>query len=151
MTERIPAWVQGYIGIPFLEKGRDRDGLDCWGLHMLLQREQFGHEFPDYQCYETVKAKADRAAIAEAYRRGRKADGWDVVLERERGKPLVFGAERIGDGVLMRIGGDPLHCGMVIGEGMMLHIDRGIDSCVQSYTGMAWSRRVLGIFRPRDR
>ena len=37
-----------YIGLPFKHHGRDRDGLDCWGLPMLYYREMLGVELQDW-------------------------------------------------------------------------------------------------------
>jgi cell wall-associated NlpC family hydrolase len=34
----IPAWAADYVGIPFREHGRSRDGADCWGLYWLSRR-----------------------------------------------------------------------------------------------------------------
>lgn len=41
-------WVADYISIPFVDGGRDRRGVDCWGLVQLVYRDRLGVELPDY-------------------------------------------------------------------------------------------------------
>ena len=41
-------WTSRYVGIPFVDGGRGIDGLDCWGLFLLVYLEQFGIELPSY-------------------------------------------------------------------------------------------------------
>ena len=61
--------IKKYLGVPFKDGGRDLDGLDCWGLFMLVMRE-FGHEVPDYKvsCFDTPGiGAAFRESIGQWY------------------------------------------------------------------------------------
>jgi cell wall-associated NlpC family hydrolase len=42
----VPGWVADNIGLPFVEAGRDRSGVDCWGLARLVWCEQGGCVVP---------------------------------------------------------------------------------------------------------
>lgn len=44
----INRWVGYYLGLPYKEKGRDRQGLDDWGLYRLVIAEQFGIALPSF-------------------------------------------------------------------------------------------------------
>lgn len=135
----IPDWVERYIGIPYVESGRDPaadGGLDCWGLLVLIWREQYGVDLPIYDGPHWAKG-ADRAAIAAAIR-----------AEQERYLDVAPGTEREGDGILLRLLGQPLHVGLVVAPGWMIHTHETAAVCVERYDGMAWARRVLGFRRP---
>jgi hypothetical protein len=55
------------------------------------------------------------------------------------------------DGVLLRIGGRPLHVGLMLDGTRFLHVDRGIETCVQEIDGIEWRDRVLGYYRLASR
>lgn len=40
-------WSTRYIGIPYRAGGRERDGLDCWGLIRLIYREERNTLLPE--------------------------------------------------------------------------------------------------------
>ena len=130
----LPDWVNAYIGLPFRAHGRDRDGVDCWGLVRLVLADQFGRRLPSY---------ADGYASVE--------DAKDIgrLIRGEMGPwhPVAPGAERPGDVVLMRLMNQPMHVGVVVAAGWMLHIEDGIDACLEPYDGAKWRRRVLGLYR----
>lgn len=131
----LPAWVADYVGLPFKEKGRDRSGVDCWGLVRLVLAERFGIEVPSY---------------VEEYGSTKERETIGAVIAREVQPPWVEvlpGQERPGDVVLMRRGRHPIHVGLVVAPGRMLHVEEGIEACVEDYRGLAWSRRVVGIWR----
>lgn len=132
----VPIWAGRYIGLPFLERGRDRGGLDCWGLVRLVMAEQFGRALPSFA--DGYKAVARAADVADVF--GRVLPLWD---------PVPAGGEEAGDVVVLRLRGAPMHVGMVLGDRQMLHVERGIDSAIESYAGPRWAERVYGFYRYR--
>lgn len=132
----IPAWVSDYVGLPWRGKGRDREGLDCYGILRLVLAERFAVALPSHDGvgFETGGDCTDLAAFLEA-----EAKAW---------RPLALDeAPRAGDGVLLRVRGHPIHVGVVVAPGWMLHIEHGIDSVVERYDGPRWAKRVIAIYR----
>lgn len=129
----VPEWVAEYVGLPFAEHGRERSGVDCWGLIRLVLAEQFGVGVPSYG--------GDYASTTDQDELGRLIRG-EMAPWRE-----VTGRERAGDGVLLRVRGQPIHVGLVIAPGWMLHVQRDIDSTLERYDGPRWAKRIIGIYR----
>jgi len=132
-----PSWVADYVGLPFKEHGRGRDGMDCWGLCRTVLAERFGLHLPAYvEGYASTEDAKDIARII----RGEMAP-W---------RPVPAGAERPGDVALIRMLNHPMHVGVVVARGWMLHIEEGIDACLERYDGSKWRRRLIGIYRHQD-
>ena len=135
-NDQIPYWCTQYIGLNFREGGRKRTGLDCYGLLRLVINERFGGNIPEYE--------------GIAYRGGDDADFLATLMdERIRlWTPIRIGDERPGDGILLRVMGRPIHVGIVIVQGLMLHIEKDCDSLIERYSnGSRWERRILGFYR----
>ncbi|MFQ5776364.1 MAG: NlpC/P60 family protein [Kiloniellaceae bacterium] len=129
-----PSWIDDYVGLPFQEHGRDRSGLDCWGLVRLVLAERFAVQVPSFgEVYERV---SDRETIAKL-----------VQAERLAWTAIVLGRERSGDVALLRLRGAPMHVGLVVAPPLMLHVERGIGSALASYRGLRWRSRLLGFYR----
>lgn len=133
----IPAWAAGYVGLPFAECGRDRAGLDCWGLVRLVLAEVFDVTVPSY--LGGYADTADRRAIADVI--ASALPEWIDVGARP---------ERPGDVVLFRVMGQPMHVGIIVAPGWMLHVERGIDSALDRLGGMRWGSRRIGLYRHED-
>ena len=132
-----PSWVADYVGLPFKEHGRDREGVDCYGLVRSILAERFGLRLPAYvEGYASTEDAEDIARII----RGEMAP-W---------REVSAGAERPGDVALIRMLNHPMHVGLVVANGWMLHIEDGIDACRERYDGAKWRRRLIGIYRHRD-
>ena len=41
-------WLNNYIGIPYKWGGRSRDAVDCYGLVVLIYKDKYGVELPDW-------------------------------------------------------------------------------------------------------
>jgi cell wall-associated NlpC family hydrolase len=123
-----------YVGLPWLERGRDRDGLDCWGLLALVYAERLGVLLPSYR--DDYQTTADTEAVAGLIEN--HIAPWH---------PVPLGEERVGDALLMSVGGRPRHVGVVVCPGLVLHIERRAGSLIESYHSMRLRRRVLGVYR----
>lgn len=133
----LPQWIGRYIDVPFKTHGRDKDGCDCWGLVRLVFKEQFDIDLPDHaEGYETATSLSsdDIGAVIAA----ESAARWRLI-----GKAQA----RVGDVIVLRTKGHPLHVGMIVGGGMMLHVIRGANSVVECYDGIRWKSRIYGFYR----
>jgi cell wall-associated NlpC family hydrolase len=131
----FPEWVNRFTDIPFRYAGRDFNGCDCWGLFQLVAREQFGIELPPYRGV-SWNPEGDDAAVAR-----------DAARHADRFTKVDPSDARAGDGLLLRVMGMPMHVGVVVCPGWMLHVETRCDSVLEQYDAMHWKNRVLGIYR----
>jgi hypothetical protein len=132
----IPAWAANYIGIPFLDRGRDRRGADCWGLVRLVYAERLGIILPALT-YSSLDQISETAA--------------DLVQERDesrRWQRLAMDETRIGDVHLFRASAvSPPHVGVAIARGSMLHTRKGSESCIERIDVPTLRSRHDGVYR----
>ncbi|MGH6937920.1 host specificity factor TipJ family phage tail protein [Hypericibacter sp.] len=127
-----PAWVAGYIGIPFVELGRDREGCDCWGLQRLVFNGRLGIELPSRDTEYRGARRRDIAANA-ALIKAHIDEDWQKVAEKPDDGNCPLDGIRLYDLLLIKKYGEPAHVGMVVARGQMLHIEQGVDSCVVEF------------------
>lgn len=135
----IPAWAAPYIGLPYVDKGRDRTGCDCWGGVRLVLGEVFGVELPDYaDSYTTAN---DGRSVAAAVAHGLET-GWQRVQTAQAGDLLI-----------LRIAGRPWHCALMVTPERFLHWLPPAPSGVQSFSlverldSPRWAKRLGGFWR----
>ena len=130
--------LSAWVGIPYADRGRARDGADCWGLACLVYADAMGITLPSY---------------ADEYRAiGERARGeLHGLIERHRGewREIAAGDEGGGDLVLLRVDGAVSHVGIVAAAGHMLTVRRGYSSAIELYRSRRWRSRVDGFVRYR--
>lgn len=127
-------WTNDYIRIPFKERGRERSGADCWGLARIIFSEQLGIDLPALVGYADTK---DRAHISEIIKT--EAITWEF---------LKSGSEKAFDIAVFKMLGQPMHVGVVVEPGLMIHCERGSGVYLTHYNKEnQWYRRLEGFFR----
>lgn len=127
---RLPppaGWAIPYVGIPFVDGGRDCSGLDCWGLVSTVYREVLGIDLPTYG---EISAH-DVARVTERIREDSAGAPWLPVM----------GAAQPFDVLVMR--GRPLHVGVMVDARHVLHVEVETASVivpVSSCSQVRWRR-----------
>jgi hypothetical protein len=125
-------WTNKYVGIDFVDKGRDLSGADCWGLGKLILEKEKNLIVPSYLDYiDTEDIKNINQLISQ-----HSVVDWIKVEE-----------EKEFDFVLMRMRGFPAHVGVVVKPGLMIHTEKGLNACLEDYKCSKWSRRIIGFYR----
>ena len=131
------SWTNAFVGIPWKEMGRDRDGVDCWGLFRLVYAEMFGIDVPSYtDSYHSPESNVEVGAL---------------IIDETAKDWIQVGNPCEGDGILFDVKGEPSHTAIFIRTGSMLHVRRGTGSCVECYDGPIWTPRFLGFYRHPSR
>lgn len=132
MSAVAPEWCNVFRRIPYVDLGRSRDGVDCYGLVLLVNREQFGRSLPDYAYRSSLDPSAVNATIST-----------HLPHDFRRVEEPVP-----GDLVMLQILGRPWHCGVYVAPGLMLHVIGHAVSGIDRLGSVRWHRRIRGYYRP---
>jgi hypothetical protein len=127
----MKTWWNDYISLKYLKKGRDKDGLDCWGLVKLIYKEQYNIELPSFsEDYEAEQQTKIEQLIALG------KEGWEKVE-----------SPTIGDVALLRVNGLFMHVGVVVSPNQFIHVSEHTDTTVERFDTGIWKHRVEGFYR----
>ncbi|MFA7279822.1 MAG: NlpC/P60 family protein [Sterolibacterium sp.] len=132
-------WVANYVGMPFVDGGRDRKGCDCWGLVRLIYQNELKIELPSYGEISAT----DLVSIRDAMVDGRhNVETWVPVV----GTPKEF------DVVVMAWAGRNFagHVGIAIDGLRLIHTEKGVDAAIVPMKHMSIKHRILGVYRHRS-
>jgi cell wall-associated NlpC family hydrolase len=131
------SWANAYVGIPFRERGRDRSGLDCWGLVRLVLAEQRGIALPSFASdYTGEDGREIAQLIAEHH-----GIGDEVPPSNEQPLDLALFRMPCAGGLL------PWHVGIVVDAGRVLHVTRYLGASAIESTRGPRLRHLLAGFR----
>lgn len=128
----MKAWYDKYIGIPYANRGREMHGADCWGLAILVYRNELGLELPSYgeisaenlaQIYKTMVVDKDDQELWQEINLGDQLP-FDICVMRGEATRRVC------------------HVGIVIDKKKILHVEKGIDSVIVSVTDASIRERI---------
>ncbi len=129
MTHR--EFVRKSLAVPFVEKGRDFTGWDCYGLVFAYFHHVRGIDLPPYLGYgSTIEYKQLHSLI-------------------EAGKPFwePVACPQQGDVALFNLSGRPTHLALVIDNRNALHAEARVGTFIEPMHGLVWGKRLNGIFR----
>lgn len=123
--------VNKYVGIKFKDKGRDTNGIDCWGLARLIYKNEYNIDLPsftsDYEADDTIRMQELIAQYKE---------GWEKLDQPQEGSIVVF-----------KVLGHESHIGVAVNKDQFLHAREGQDSAIESFSSPSWNRRIVGHFK----
>lgn len=129
--------IRRYIGIPFKDGGRGFDGLDCWGLVRLVWHEERDILMPDMgDEYSSAFERGDVCGLFGKY----TAQDWNVDVTDQPRREL--------DVLVFSFGTLELHAGLWVAPGEMLHVMKGMETAVERYDIVKWSKRLSRVLRP---
>lgn len=132
--------ITGYVGIPFRDKGRDRNGVDCWGLVRLVLADH-GINLPTYG----EISSEELLRVAREVRDGLSSPVWRNVTDEPR-RPL--------DGVVMRNRFGPGeargHIGIMVSQTEMLHAEAITGTVKAEIHDPTIRNRIIGFYRHKD-
>jgi cell wall-associated NlpC family hydrolase len=130
-------WSNEYIGIPFENKGRDREGCDCYGLVLLIYKEQYKIILPTIDEYKDALDKKDINKYVDKYQpiiQGTKLE------KPEEGAIVLLGSESLSD-----------HVGVVLSDNMMIHTTEELGVVVEELSSTRIRNKIKGYYNVNKR
>ena len=132
----VSSWVAQYIGLPYRIGGRDRSGVDCWGLVRMVLAEQYCVRLPILTGeYSSLKQIEHIEHLV------------DTTRATVRAQPITD--PEAGDIVLLRYYGRATHVGVLVDDGYVLHVMGLKHSMLERLNSPSIANRVEGYYRVR--
>jgi NlpC/P60 family putative phage cell wall peptidase len=128
--EQIVAEARGWLGTKFFHSGREKGiGCDCSGLVL--------------GCWHALSLTAwDFRRYAPGGDAERLQAGLQQFCERVE-------APEAGDVLLLRLGRQPIHCGLFTGQGTLIHACQDTGRVVEVPLDEHWGKRIVSVWRWR--
>ena len=124
------AGISRFVGIPFKEKGREFDGVDCWGLVYLIYKKLKKVKLPTFVNSYTLADKNEIEHLVKSEKLN-----W---IEVER--PEIY------DIVLFKIAGKESHVGIYLGRRKFIHSLENVGVVIESLDSTVWRNRLVGVY-----
>lgn len=127
-------WAGRYVGLPFVDGGRDRRGVDCWGLVKIVYADCLGIELPTYGEISARELRRIAGTVGDA----QTTETWRQVID-----PQPF------DVAVMRAGASAIaaHVGVMVDARRVLHVERASSACIEDIDTPMMRHRVTGYWR----
>lgn len=128
-----------YVGLPYKAGGRNFDGTDCYGIAVLVGKEELGIDLPDFTELLYDKDRYDIDKKEDHILRN-----LDICWARVK-KPY-----KIFDCLIFNSGKDCTlinHIGIYIGNNKFIHIIESQTSMISSLDNPYWENKVYGVMR----
>jgi len=120
-----------YVGIPYKNKGRTYEGVDCWGLVRIVYKDEYDVHLLSFSSdYENA---TDGEAVKEVVRKGKALFEYTEKCIPEYGDIGVF-----------NMMGNPCHVGIYIGKNKILHVLKGTNSVCENLSSIRLKNRLEG-------
>lgn len=126
--------IMKYIKIPFKDRGRDENGVDCFGLVQMIYQDEFKIKLPSY--IEMYANEKDKKAICHAINSEKKLSGW-----------LETTTPKFGNLIILNLLGRPLHLGVMLDENTFIHCMKGKGTIIENTTDISWRNRINGYLK----
>lgn len=123
------------IGVPFVEGGRDRTGLDCWGVVLEWYRRQ-GVLLKDPFRLETQASLKQAHVLPADQWIARQFDHWRRVERPEVGSVVAF----------RDVEGAAVHVAVLVASGLVLHALRRCGVVVSKLDREPWCSAMMGVY-----
>jgi len=140
MYERLKVFTQKAWGVPFLDRGRDFNGWDCAGMIIVAYRFCAEIEIPDVDGISAFSGSEVGRLVKEMF--------LEVTEEfRSLWRPVERRKEQRFDLVLLRLGRWPVHLGLVVAPGFILHAEPDTGTCIEPFYRGMLAPRFVGLYR----
>lgn len=133
-------WIDQAVGTPFVERGRSRDGWDCWGLVRVAFADLVGIQLSAHPV-----GAYDALAVTRAMRAETTGGDWH---------PVAIGEEQPMDVVVMQTihatgHVAELHVGLVVRPGKLIHVEEPAGTMCVGFYHFSVDGRIRRIWRHR--
>lgn len=127
--------INDFVGIPFVDGGRNMSGADCWGICSLFYKHYLNRELPSYKV-----GALDFDAVSKTMTTEIKTPKWIILSEPE---PYCIALMKLGNTKV-----EVNHAGVILPHSKMLQAYMGTGSIIVDYTSQLWKRIIKYYIKP---